>query len=103
MLPEAALLQFHPLWENTFLYGDTPINIENKGDSFDFEVLAIAGSYKVGIGGKIVPGLVLKPLGGAVPVEPEYDPSSGLLQFEVSAGLNYTIEKTVGLISPQDG
>jgi hypothetical protein len=103
MLPEAALLQFHPLWKNTFLYVDTPINFENKGDSFVFEVLAVNGRYKVGLGGKIVPGVIVKPLGGAVAVVPEYDPSSGLLQFEVSAGLDYTIERTLGLISPQDG
>jgi len=103
MLPEAALLQFHPLWENTFLYVDTPIDIENKGDSFVFEVLAIDGRYKVGLGGKIVPDIIVKPLGETSAIEPEYDPASGLFQLEVSAGRNYTIERTVELISPEDG
>jgi hypothetical protein len=103
MLPEAALLQFHPLWENTFLYVDTPIDIENKGDSFVFEVLAIDGRYKVGLGGKIVPDIIVKPLGETSAIEPEYDPTSGLFQLEVSAGRNYTIERTVELISPEDG
>jgi hypothetical protein len=103
MLPEAALLQFHPLWENTFLYSDTPINIENDGDSFVFEVLAVTGSSKVGIGGGIVPGVIVKPLGGGDTLDSQYDSSSDLLQFEVSAGREYTIERTVGLISPEDG
>ena len=103
MLPEAALLQFHPLWENTFLYVDTPINIENKGDSSVFEVLAIDGSYKVGLGGKIVPDIIVRPFGETRAIEPEYDPTSGLFQLEVSAGRNYVIERTVELISPEDG
>jgi len=95
MLPEIALLQFHPLWEKTFLYVDPPIKIENKGDSFIFEVLAINGSYRAGLGGENASGLIVEPLGEAGVVDLEYDPNSGLFQFEVSAGEKYAIKENI--------
>jgi hypothetical protein len=84
-LPEAALLQFHPLGRRAVLYVEAPIVIEREGErAVRFRVLATRGTFKAGVrGGVAVAG-----------ISPRHDAVTGLEAFEAVAGLTYRLEVT---------
>jgi len=94
-LPEAALLQFHPLLDEVFLYVESPIILEREHDNtFTFEVLAKRGIFTAGVGGKIgdVSEFTVRQLKADMEVELKYNSDSGLFRFDAAAEEKYMIE-----------
>jgi hypothetical protein len=84
-LPEAALLQFHPLGRGAVLYVEAPIVLEREGErTFRFRVLATRGTFRAGVRGSVAVDAVT----------PRHDTATGLEAFEVEAGRTCRLEVT---------
>lgn len=82
-LPEAALLQFHPLGGGALLYVEAPISLERQADRcFGFRTLATRGRFRAGLRGPVT----------VASVETRHDAACGLEAFEVEAGRRYRLE-----------
>ena len=94
-LPEAAMLQFHRLSDNLFLYVETPIRLIKESDSkFSFELLTVNGIYKAGCGGDRAqtPGIVVRAQKTNKKLELKQNPDIKILGFSVKSGEKYSIQ-----------
>jgi hypothetical protein len=94
-LPDAAMLQFHRLNDNLFLYVETPIRLIKESTSkFSFELLAVNGIYKAGFGGNSMqtPDIVVRTQKTNKTLELKHNPDIKLLGFSVKSGEKYSIQ-----------
>lgn len=94
-LPEAALLQFHRLTDDLFLYVEAPIRLIKESTSkFSFELLTVNGIYKAGFGGSRMqtPGIVVRTQKTNKTLELKQDSEIKLLGFSVKSKEKYSIQ-----------
>ena len=102
MLPELALLQFHPIGNDLFIYTDAPAEVLQKNNQITFRLLALEGSYRCGLGGEVSSLFQVKTDSGE-DVVMMYDSSSGLRVFSAEAGKMYVLSRTPLSLYPPDG
>jgi len=93
-LPEAALLQFHPLSSSTMLYTQAPVIMEKLDQtSITFKVLAYSGSFEARIIGcqKELSSVKIRCEEDGEQLTPKYDDDTGAFRFTVAAGKTYRI------------
>ncbi|RYE15496.1 MAG: hypothetical protein EOP51_26805 [Sphingobacteriales bacterium] len=95
MLPEAAMLLFHPIGKQVQFYCEVPVAINKKdANTVSFSTITGDGTYQCRILKKTGITVMVTPREAGGPVKLVDDKNSGWLNFSAKAGTAYTIQVT---------